>query len=296
MPEQQVADDSAERGLETLRRTIAENSAKHRTEMAEADKKIQEAVAARVASDEAAINNGIAAAEASLSNLEADYAAALEDDNFQEAAKIQRKMTEAATGLDKFKDRKSKLETWKKTETERISNQQQRQDGQPTHDQLLQQYTPKTQAWINKYADIDLSQPNSPLVKKAHAAHYAAVAEDLVPDTQAYFDYMDKAMGGAGGNGSHLSQASQITDGGVEVDLNQSSPSPQDRETQQQPAPQPVSRSSARVEGNGGSKDRVVLSAREQEVARFSRPDLPPEDAYREYAVAKRALQEEGRI
>lgn len=296
MPEQQVADDSAERSLEALKRTIAENSAKHRTEMAEADKKIQDAVAARVASDEAAINNGIAAAEASLSNLEADYAAALEDDNFQEAAKIQRKMTEAQTGLNSFKDKKSRLENWKKTETERIAKggQQQQQEGQPTHEQLLQQYTPKTQAWINKYADIDLSQPNSPLVKKAQAAHYAAVAEDLVPDTQAYFDYMDKAMGGA--NGSHLSQASQITDGGVEVDLNQPSPSPEDRVTQRQPAPQPVSRSSARAEGNGGSKDRVVLSAREQEVARFSRPDLPPEDAYREYAVAKRALQEEGRI
>jgi len=307
--------------MEASRRAEAEA----RAEAAAAKKAAEGQVAARVAADEAAIRSTIAAAEAARAAAEADYAKAIENADFAAAAKANSRLTDATVAMREYQQRDASLQNWKKQETARLAEEGRRQP-QPSQGDAAGQYSPETQAWLSKH-NIRLD-PNDRTFKKAVAGHFDAVAEGYEPDTKEYFDYIEEYAGlnGGGQNGegrqeqparrgsrqpapdSPLSQAADTN--AMEIDL-AIEPEPEQRRSVDQrivreepPVRQAASRAMpslppSRQSPSPTGRERpgvVRLTVGEQEIARKSWPHLPADQAYREYATNKRALQEEGRL
>lgn len=303
--------------MEASRRAEAEA----RAEAAAARKAAEGQVAARVAADEAAIRSTIAAAEAARAAAEADYAKAIENADFAAAAKANSRLTEATVAMREYQQRDASLQNWKKQETARLAEEGRRQP-QLSQGDAAGQYSPETQAWLSKH-NIRLD-PNDRTFKKAVAGHFDAVAEGYVPDTKEYFDYIEEYAGLNGGGGrqeqparrgsrqpdtdSPLSQAADTN--AMEIDL-AAPPEEEHRRSVDQrivreepPVRQAASRAMpslppSRQSPSPTGRERpgvVRLTVGEQEIARKSWPHLPADQAYREYATNKRALQEEGRL
>lgn len=262
------------------------------TAVADAQKKAADAVAARLQSDKAAIQNGIAAADAAADAAELRLAEAAEKSDHVALARANREIAEAIATKNSYINRKANLEAWEKTQAERAKQQiQQPQRPQPTPSGRT--FTPETQAWLEKNG-IDGHTDNSKFLK-AQGSHFRAQAEGLKADTPEYFAFLDKDFGG--GTASVESPLSQASDTMV-VDLSKP-PTPQG-ERREIPAlapsrPAPVIAPTSNQIVNG----RVTLTAGEVESARFSNPDLykrDPEAAILEYAQNKAKLIQEGRL
>jgi hypothetical protein len=300
--------------IETLKKQIDDSDAKRiaaEKMAAEASAKVEAEVARRVASDEAAIRNGIAAAAAAGDAAEVRYAEALEKGDHAAAAKAQREMNQADITKTQYEGKLSNLEAWKKRETARLAaGETQRQQPQRL------EYSRETQAWLDRHK-ID-GQPRadgsySPEFVKAYAIHMAATTgKGLRADTPEYFEYMDRELGFVQDDGgatieTPYSSAADVT----EVDLTNDGrivvrdPPPHQQQQRAAPALSP-SRQVPPV--NGGQRTvggKVRLTPGEVEAARISNPTLwnaPPDEngvsgrdrALREYAANKAALQAEG--
>ncbi len=148
------------------------------------------------------------------------------------------------------------------------------------------------------------------------AAHYEATSEGLTPDTPSYFDFLENRAPPAQGQerrddnrGSPYSQAADT----VEVDLekptdqqvtrasdvrvvdNRGNDRPRTEQSRQTQSALPPSRSSSPANGSQ-PRGRVTLTLSEQEAARISNPNVPVDEAYRQYAQSKLELQQEGRL
>ena len=305
--------------MEASRRAEAEAKA----EAAAARKAAEEQVAARVSADEAAIRSTIAAAEAARAAAEADYAKAIENADFAAAAKANSRLTDATVAMREYQQRDAGLQNWKKQETARLAEEGRRRQAQETAGDQSSQYSPETQAWLSRH-NIKLD-PNDRMYKKAVAGHFDAVAEGYVPDTREYFDYIEDYAGLNGGGGGRQEQParrgsrqpdvenplSQAADtNAMEIDLATPPEEEQRRSVDQRivreepPVRQAASRAMPSLPPSrqtpsptGRERPGVVrLTVGEQEIARKSWPHLAPDQAYREYATNKRALQEEGRL
>lgn len=267
------------------------------TAVAEAQKRAQEAIAARLQSDKTAIQNGIAAADAAADAAEMRLAEAAERGDHVAIAKANREIAEAVATKNSYINRKSNLETWEKNQIEKARRDAERQHQQPQRgqeqEQQGRQFTSATQAWLDKHG-VD-GQTDNPKFLKAQAAHFEAQAEGLRVDTPEYFAFLDQKFGG--GAASAESPLSQAADTMV-VDL--SKPAPKEGERREAPAlapsrPSPVIAPPSNQITNG----RVTLTAGEVEAARYSNPELykkDPEAAILAYAQNKAKLIQEGRL
>lgn len=272
----------------------------------EAEKKAAEAVAGRFASDRAAITNGIAAATGAVEAHKAALAAAGEKGDWKALADAQAALNEAQISLTTFNNRKARLETQERIETDKARQAAERGDQHQAPQRV--DYSPTTQAWLDKN-NID-GQPNaqgqySPEFVRAFAAHNAAVnVRGLKGDTPEYFAYMEEQLGIGGNDNNVEAREVDLTStslGTVEVDLSDKDGRivRQDPPVQtQQSRPAPVLSPVRTVPGNDGiNGSRVRLSAAEVEAARVSNPEgyaKDPAAVLRQYAKDKADLVAEG--
>lgn len=300
MATEQTATDEA---LASLRTQMSKREAEVQqiaeeatTAVADANKKAADALAARLQSDKAAIQNGIAAAEASADAAEMRLAEASEAGNHAAIAKATRELNEAIATKNAYTQRKQNLETWERNQQERI-RQQPPQRQTPQQQEQGRQFPPNTKAWLDKHG-IDGQTDNAKFLR-AQGAHFKALAEGLVADSAEYISFLDREFGG--GAASAESPLSQAADTMV-VDL--SSPPPAQQQDQRREPP-PVALAPSRPApivsppSNQIVGGKVTLSPSEVEAARYSNPDLyklDPDAAITEYARNKARLIQEGRL
>lgn len=132
---------------------------------------------------------------------------------------------------------------------------------------LASQLTPRSAEWVRRNPDY---AKNPRLYQKMIAAHQLAVSDDISPDTDEYFSYVENILGVQSNEGAenHMSSASK----------------PVQRRS---PPAAPVSRSGT---GTGTRPNVVRLTSQEREIASM----MGMTD--QEYARNKIALQKEGKL
>ena len=147
---------------------------------------VQKQTTAKVADAQLdAINNAIGLVDAEINQATSRYTAAMEAGDYTAAAKAQREIARSETRLVSLEDGKQALEEQKK-------NPGRGQSADPT-DSYISQFSPRSQDYLRRNQSF-VTDPR--LNKKMIAAHYEAEAEGFVADTDAYFDFIDKRMGG----------------------------------------------------------------------------------------------------
>lgn len=139
------------------------------------------------------IASGIAAAEADANAAEQAYAAAMEAGNFVDAAKAQRRMARAEAETVRLNEGKSDLEA-RKTAPAKVEGrpEPQRQAPDDPVEAYVQGRSEPTAKWLREHRDF-VTDPKKNA--KLTAAHWDAVANDLAPDTKAYFDHVETQIG-----------------------------------------------------------------------------------------------------
>lgn len=282
-----------------------------------------EQLRARVQADKTAAVTAIAAATSEGDAAEREYAEAVAANDAAAMAKAQRRMTEATISLNEANRQSTNIDNWVSREAAKAAQAEERrqeaarnprqQEQQTTAEEIdISGYTEPTRNWLRQHPHLLKNTPEASRMRnRVIAAHYDAEAEGLVADTPSYFDYLEQRAPKADGqqNGSPYSQAADT----LEVDLDKpvehqrasdvrvvdrsGSDRPTNQQSRQTSSALPPSRSSSPANGSGANRGgRVTLTLGEQEAARISAPHLAPDEAYREYAKSKLALQEEGRM
>lgn len=176
------------------KRKDAEEAASRRA--ADADRRAAEAAArasaaeTRVAESEGgAIESGIAAANSLASQAKADYKAALESGDFAAAAEAQERLADAVTDRKRLTEAKADLEARKSSA--RTDEPPARTSGDP-FEQHLTKFTPRTADWMRSHRDWVTDARKS---AKLTGAHHMAVGDGLTPDTDEYFEHVEKTLG-----------------------------------------------------------------------------------------------------
>lgn len=138
----------------------------------------------------------VAAIQAANTEAEAAVAeqeAALIAGDLKKASEAQRKIARAEARLVHFEDGKAALEYRMEAAKEAAKNPppQPQSNVDPVEAQLAR-YTPRTQDWIREHTEV---LTDTKLNRRAMAAHLDAEADGYVPDTDAYFQYLDKRLG-----------------------------------------------------------------------------------------------------
>ena len=180
------------------------------------------------------VTTGLAAAESDASSAEAEYASLMEKGDFAGAAKAQRRIASAEAKIVRLNEAKADLEARKAApRTEESTTDRARDDkGRFVSDDPIEQFistkTEPTAKWLREHRDWVVDPKKN---AKLTAAHYDAVAEGLTPDTETYFDHVEKRLG--------------MREDGAEKSVNGSAKPP----AQQRRAAPPV----APVNGGGGA-------------------------------------------
>lgn len=254
----------------------------------EAARARDEAAKARTETVESNINSVSSAMEAAQALAEAaenEYAAAMDAGDHKGAAKAQRKMADASYRIGRLEEGKADLEARK---AEPAQTRQEPTRAVPVEadpvERALANVTPRTAAWLREHKEF-VTDPK--LNKKANAAHASAIAEDYIPDTDAYFDFCERFLGIKEEPAARTEQRQQ----------------PTTRTRTAMPAA-PVSREGGSSNGSGGQA--VTLTPGEQRAAtdgsvvhnwddpngKFKKGDPV---GLKEYARRKSAMQAEGR-
>jgi hypothetical protein len=160
-------------------------------ERAAADRARQDAAAARAevsSSQTSAFDAGIAAANASAAQAKADYAAALEKGDFSAAADAQERMAEAVADRKRLNEAKADLDARKSSPRDEPPP---RSASDPFEDHLTK-FTPRTADWMRQHRDWVMDPRKS---AKLTGAHHMAVGDGLTPDTDEYFEAVEKTLG-----------------------------------------------------------------------------------------------------
>ena len=177
------------------RRKDAEEAAVRRAseERAAADRARQDAAAARAevsVSQTSAIDAGITAAQAEASQAEADYAASMEKGDFAAAAKAQRRIASAEAKIVRLDEAKSDIEA-RKPAAGGEDRSQARGNGDAFEEHVAK-FTPRTASWMRDHRDWVQDPRKS---AKLTGAHHMAVGDGLTPDTDEYFEHVEKTLG-----------------------------------------------------------------------------------------------------
>ena len=141
-----------------------------------------------------------------------------------------------------------------------------RQERQPTEDDLIEerlsQMAPRTADWLREHPEYLTDQKKQ---NRASAAHFKAVSEDLQPDTDEYFEFIETELGmrdSDDDDGYTPSSADDVTndDGRDRIPL------PPSKRSARQTVAAPVSRGGSRPGGDAGQV--INLDADERRAAR----------------------------
>lgn len=205
------------------------------------------------------ILNALAAAKAEGDSAQKDYVSALEQGKVTEAAEAQRRMSRADARAEQLEHGKTALESEKRLPEGRVVRQEPEQKPND-FDSRISSFSPRTQNWLREHRECMTDQKMN---NKMISAHYSVVGDGFIPDSDAYFDAVNKQLGfGEDNNASRVAVRGH----------NRAMPAA------------PVSRDSQ----NGTITNKVALNKREQEAADALGLSLT------EYARRKQAMTREG--
>jgi hypothetical protein len=215
-----------------------------------------------VQGDYSTVLSAISAAEAERAAAKNDLKTAWDSGDPSRAADAQEKIAVAAAHLVQLYDGKAAIEERAEEARKAPPRQQQRQQPVNQFETQLEQFTPRTKAWVRQHPETMTDQKTH---HRAMTAHYDAVeVEKLAPDTDEYFNYLNQRL-----------NYEKPADGRVAVQ----------KHTRSAPAA-PVTRAG---DSSSLSSDRVKLSGREVRAAEDLGLSLS------EYARRKQLMTKEGR-
>jgi hypothetical protein len=262
-------------------KSLKEQLAAEQRRRAEADNRARE-LADRVARAEAdsvdgrltAIDSAIEAANAERAAAKRDYADAMAAGDYVKAADAQEAIAIAANKHMRLESDRQSVEVSRdrpRTTEGRVTQQPGRID---VVEQVASGLPAKSAAWIRSHPECVYDQSlNSQMI----GAHHMAVGKGIVPESAAYFDFIERTIG--------LKTEAQVADPEPEA-TTRVDPKP---ETKKAPVAAPVSRSAVSTSGKTGPRT-VTLSPAEREFCDLNEID------YKQYARDKIALQNEGKI
>jgi hypothetical protein len=249
----QKAREAAERRAQDAESRLTQESAGRASEATQ-----------RISAQESAVTNAIAAKTAEAERLADQAATLMEEGKFREAAQLSQKGGALQAEIAQLEGFKGRLAD-ERARTEEAAK------SPATEADPLERLSPRSRDWAREHPEFF---PNGQPTRKALAAHYAALADDIQPDTDKYFDFINRHLG-------------LVQDAAAE-------PSPAAQVTKPRATAAPVSRSVPDPQGGGNRSIR--LTAEQQEVARMTFPKVAPSDAYKLYAANLDELRREGRI
>lgn len=250
---------SAQQTLQAQLDQFREEQARDRAARVAAEQRAEKAEMQVDSSRRDALTNAIGLVESEIAQATSSYAKAMESGDFEAAAKAQREIARHETRLVALEDGKNALDEHSKNGTTKKPLFSDKQDQDPT-EAYLSKLSPRSQDYLRRNMTFVTDTRQN---KRMMAAHYEAEAEGFVPDSDAYFDFIDKKMGA------------------------QDARTPVRAHSRAAPAA-PVSRSSHAANGELGGKKVVKLTS--SEVATAEALGLTTA----EYARRKLALQEQG--
>jgi hypothetical protein len=192
-----------------------------------------------VSAEMMAIDNALANTEHEKADARAAYKAALEAGDYEAAAVAQEAMATVAIKAQRIKEGKAEIER--------------RVEAVKTQEDPIEQYvkplSPRAADWVRRHPEVVRdSAKNAILVR----SHHRAVGNDIAPDTDEYFHFMEQEMGYAAKDVA----ADADDDAGDDI-----------MPARQQAAPAaPVSRGGA-AQASNARQGTVKLSAAEREMA-----------------------------
>jgi len=199
-----------------------------------------------VASKQALIVDGaIETITLERSQAKGAYKAAMEAGDYDAAAEAQDKLSMTAARLTRLQEAKAAIEANKgrqqPTHEGRVEKQAPKQ--QDAFEEAVSSLSPASQAWARRNPTC-FTDPGT--YKKVLAAHYSAVADDIAPDTPAYFEFLEERVG--------LRPKPAAND-----------PQPAPKIRHGAPPTREAAGNGSRLQGN-----KITLTAAEREVAKFS--------------------------
>jgi hypothetical protein len=218
----QLADKSSEIEREKSARAAAESAAAQERQRADAARReAADAHTQVAASTKTTIESGIAAAKAEADAAEEAYKTAFEAGNAGEAAKAQRRMSRAEADLAMLEQAKAELPS--ESAPKKLPSSSELRPSTPSisdqTEQWIRAQDPRAQTWLRAHMDYatDASK-NAKLV----SAHWDAAANNIQPNTEGYFQHIEKVLGlskepqpkaepkpAANGGSQHQAQPSQ---------------------------------------------------------------------------------------
>lgn len=270
--EEAPAEISPEDGIETLKKRFEEERLARIEAERRADAAARMAHEARGQVDEGnlqLVTSAIDTLKRETDILKANLRAAMASGDYSAAADAQEAMADAKAKLLQLENGRAALQ--EQAKNPRIHPQQ-----IPAYDPvetLASQLSPRSAAWVRAHPEF---ARNERLTQKMVAAHNLVTADGVQPDTDEYFETVERILG---------VQAPAASVAAAEAPMSAAAAPAQRRSS---PAAAPVSRSGT---GTGGGSPNVVrLSADEREMAKMM--GMTAE----EYARNKLALIKDGKL
>lgn len=271
---------------ERLRREAAERSAQqHR----------QEADDARASAEQTQmtlIDNGIEAAQREVTALEAQLANALESGDFKGAASSQTKLGMATAALDRLGAQKDAIANAPKKPTVEGRVESPVATSTP-QEQYLSQFSPEAQTWLRSHPECIPAHVggNAAANAKMMQGHYAAIGQNITPNTPDYFRVIEEHTG----HRQPVSRAAEVIQAGQEQEQEVAPAQRTQARTKAQPSA-PVSRDPPAANGGPRTSRTVTLTKDQQDMAKVSFPHLKPQEAFAQYARNLVELEAEGKL
>jgi len=262
-PEQGIAELKAKLEKEQIARAEAERRMReHQMATQKAQHEVQDG-------NLMLIKSAINTVKQSTDSLKANYKAALASGDYDRAVDIQEAMSVNAAKLLQLENGQAALE-------QKLANPVQpiQQTLDPV-EQVASQLSPRSANWVRNHPECVRDQK---LYAKMVGAHNFAVADGYVPDSDAYFDFIERSLG-------YRSAPEQSES--VEAAENPQSTAASVRQQRTSAPAAPTSRTAS---SNNGRPNVVKLTASEREIAEMMK--MTPE----EYAKNKVLAQKEGRF
>jgi hypothetical protein len=187
----QLAEEQAKNTTLTQRAATAEATASQANQRVQvAEQEVTRARRAEDASTRTTIESAIAAAKSEQAAATEAFEAAFDSGDKKALSAAQLRMSNAAADLAMLGQAKAELpeKPVQRVET-RAPVQQQPVDAVEA---WIQSTTPRTQAWCRAHMDVVRDPKKS---AKMTAGHHDAISEGLMPDTDAYFDHVERFLG-----------------------------------------------------------------------------------------------------
>lgn len=266
---------SEDEGIEILREQAKRAREEAQRRMADAQRQIDEAHR-RAAQAETevhttradAVAKSIEAITRDRENAKRDYQLAMETSDYAKAAEAQDRLSTSAAELVELKRAHFALQ--EEAKNPRPPQQPQYVD---EVEALARQLSPKSAAWVRQHPEYATGDKNKAMIR----AHYAAIGEDIPPESDEYFRFINQRLG--------IQRR--------EVEQEQ----PARRTESRAPLSAPVGRDMA-PNGKRSGPSTIRLTPAEVEVALELNmdPSKSREQILKEYARNKVALESEGKI